>query len=103
MPYTIDIPSSTEEDVEWLSVRDQRIVLDEINTQLSYQPTVPTKKRKPLRIPNSLNAEWELRVGLLRVFYNIRGNTIAIVAVGYKPGSDLYVGGGRLCYESCRT
>jgi mRNA-degrading endonuclease RelE of RelBE toxin-antitoxin system len=44
--------------------------------------------------PNQL-AEWELRVGDCRVFYDVDvdANVVKIVAVGYKSGGKLYVHG----------
>jgi mRNA-degrading endonuclease RelE of RelBE toxin-antitoxin system len=44
--------------------------------------------------PNQL-AEWELRGGRYRIFYDIHPDTpvVAIVAVGYKQGNVLYIRG----------
>jgi mRNA-degrading endonuclease RelE of RelBE toxin-antitoxin system len=44
--------------------------------------------------PNQL-AEWELRAGRYRIFYDIHPDTtvVAIVAVGYKQGNVLYIRG----------
>ena len=50
-----------------LTKREQQIILDEVDRQLKHQPSVPTKNRKRLR-PN-LVADWELRIGNLRVYY----------------------------------
>jgi len=88
-----------------LNARDQRIVVDTIDDQLTYQPDVVTRHRKPLE-PNDL-ATWELRIGDFRAFYDIlqteqtedqAGETIGepvvtILAVGFKMGSRLFVGG----------
>jgi hypothetical protein len=53
-----------------LSVPDQRTVLDAVDVQLAHQPTVETTNRKPMR-PNPL-APWELRIGALRVYYEVK-------------------------------
>ena len=52
-----------------------------------------TRNRKRLQ-PNSL-AEWELRVGRFRVFYDVdpSAREVLIVAIGYKQGSKLFVRG----------
>jgi mRNA-degrading endonuclease RelE of RelBE toxin-antitoxin system len=76
-----------------LSKRNQQIVLDTVDRQLKDQPTVVTRNRKKLR-PNLL-AEWELRVGAFRVYYVVRKPpplVVAIVAVGRKVGSRVFVG-----------
>ena len=56
-------------------------------------PLVETRNRKPLR-PNPV-APWELRVGALRVFYDVPSDTpavVRVVAVGKKERSLLRIG-----------
>ena len=48
---------------------DQRRLLDSLQEQLQHQPEQETRNRKRLR-PNEL-AEWELRIGTFRVFYDV--------------------------------
>ncbi|WP_008313858.1 type II toxin-antitoxin system RelE family toxin [Leptolyngbya sp. PCC 6406] len=43
--------------------------MDGIQAQLTYEPTVATRNRKPTR-PNSI-ATWELRLGDFRFFYDV--------------------------------
>ena len=65
------------------TARERRLVLDAIEDNLKHEPSRVTAQRKPLR-PNPL-ASWELRVGELRVYYQIEmDNRILIVAVGRK-------------------
>ena len=47
------------------TARDRKTSLDGIEEQLSHEPLVETKNRKPMR-PNHL-APWELRLGSFRV------------------------------------
>jgi len=44
--------------------------------------------------PNPL-ASWELRIGNLRVYYDVteEPQTVAVVAVGIKRGNLLFIGG----------
>jgi len=67
-------------------------LLDQIEVQLTYQPEEETRNRKRLR-PNAL-APWELRVGDLRVFYDIDegASCVRIVAVGRKERNRLIIG-----------
>jgi mRNA-degrading endonuclease RelE of RelBE toxin-antitoxin system len=76
------------------TARQRTTVLEAIEEQLSHQPLVETKQRKPLR-PNPL-APWELRIGNFRVFYEVAADepdTGRILAVGQKRGNKLYIGG----------
>jgi mRNA-degrading endonuclease RelE of RelBE toxin-antitoxin system len=72
---------------------DQQQVITAIESQLEHQPTNVTRNRKRLR-PNQL-AEWELRVGDFRVFYDADSAraVVSIVAVGRKQGNKLFVHG----------
>jgi mRNA-degrading endonuclease RelE of RelBE toxin-antitoxin system len=70
------------------------VVLDAVDMHLEHQPDVETKNRKLLR-PNPL-APWELRIGDLRVFYDIEMDPEAIVhirAVGVKDHGVLRIAG----------
>jgi hypothetical protein len=69
-------------------------VLDALKAQLRYEPLRETRNRKPLR-PNPL-APWELRVGLLRVFYEVdavESHLVNVLAIGMKKGNRLIVSG----------
>ena len=68
-------------------------MLDEAEGQLTYEPHVETRRRKRLR-SNPL-APWELRIGNLRVFYDVyeKPAEVRIVAVGRKRGNKLFIAG----------
>ena len=72
---------------------EQQQVIAAIESQLADQATQETRNRKRLR-PNQL-AEWELRVGEFRVFYDVdfAAGVAKIEAVGNKQGSKLFVHG----------
>ncbi len=77
-----------------LTARQQAIVLDTVDEQLMYQPTVETKNRKPMR-PNPL-APWELRIGDLRVYYDVEEEPETVVyinAVGIKERDRVRIAG----------
>lgn len=75
--------------------RAERVrVLAAVTRQLVHEPLVETRNRKPLR-PNPV-APWELRVGALRVFYEVASDTsnvVNVLAVGKKYRSLLRIGG----------
>jgi mRNA-degrading endonuclease RelE of RelBE toxin-antitoxin system len=92
--YRIQLTKSAEEHFADLTARQQAIVLNAIKVQLRHEPTRETRNRKPLR-PNPL-APWELRIGFLRVFYEVDAlgsDLVNILAIGIKKGNQIFVSG----------
>jgi mRNA-degrading endonuclease RelE of RelBE toxin-antitoxin system len=92
--YRIRFTQSAEEQFVQLTARQQAIVLDAVKVQLRHEPLRETRNRKQLR-PNPL-APWELRVGFLRVFYEVdavESDLINVLAIGIKRGNRLIVSG----------
>lgn len=91
--FQIQFAPEALEDLSFLRKYEQQQIIDGIETQLSYQPDLETRNKKRLR-PNLL-AEWELRVGNLRVFYDIdiENTVVKIVAVGLKQDNQLFIQG----------
>ncbi|HZY09996.1 MAG TPA: type II toxin-antitoxin system RelE/ParE family toxin [Bacteroidota bacterium] len=74
-----------------LTARQQSIVLDTIEGQLRNEPTVETRNRKPMR-PNPI-APWELRIGNLRVYYDVGMKPVVFIrAVGIKERNQVRIG-----------
>mgnify|MGYP001613257179 CR=1 FL=1 len=73
--------------------RKRRRIVEELESQLRYEPAVETRNRKLLR-PNEL-AEWELRIGRFRVFFDLdqENRLIKVEAVGHKRGNSLFIQG----------
>jgi len=70
------------------------VVVSAIELQLVHQPTIVTRNRKPLR-PNPV-APWVLRVGDLRVYYEVKDEpepVVTIRAIGIKVRETLTIGG----------
>ena len=93
LPYRIEYSPDAEGHLRILTTRQQRVVLDEVDKQLAYRPTVETRNRKPMR-PNPI-APWELRIGNLRVYYDVEEEPEPVVfirAVGVKERNRLRIG-----------
>jgi len=93
VPYRIDYSPDAEDHMRVLTARQEAIVLDAVDNQLMYQPMVETKNRKPMR-PNPV-APWELRIGNLRVYYDVEEDPEPLVyirAVGVKEGNRVRIG-----------
>ena len=68
-------------------------MLNAVDERLTHQPTVETTNRKPMR-PNPI-APWELRVGNLRVYYEVEREpqrVIFIRAIGIKRRNQVVLG-----------
>ena len=94
MAYRIRLADSAEEQFAQLTARQQSVVFDAIKVQLRYEPLRETRNRKRLR-PNPF-APWELRVGSLRVFYEmdaLEPDLVNVLAIGIKKGNRLIVSG----------
>jgi mRNA-degrading endonuclease RelE of RelBE toxin-antitoxin system len=94
MEHRIKFAVSVLQQMDALRRGDRVRVLRAVAVQLVHEPLVETRNRKQLR-PNPL-APWELRLGELRVFYQVADEdprTVRILAVGRKVGDRLYIGG----------
>ena len=93
MSYHIEYTDAAIEHLKVLTTQQQRTVLDTVDEQLQYEPLVETRNRKPME-HNSL-ATWELRIGNLRVYYDVEENTVSVVyiqAVGVKNRNRVRIG-----------
>jgi mRNA-degrading endonuclease RelE of RelBE toxin-antitoxin system len=91
MAFRITITEDAERQFRSLPAREQRILEAAIQSRLEHEPTKPTKAIKRLR--PSLFADFELRVGDLRVLYNVDEGEVVVILVGRKAGNKLVVEG----------
>src|SRR5437899_3841294 len=97
-PYTFVYARGVTKHLEAIDPKYDSLIRDKIEEQLSFEPGVETKNRKPLRQPAPFAAEWEIRFGpdnRFRVLYDIdeEQHTVQIVAVGEKQGNRLMIAG----------
>lgn len=93
MHFDIDFSDRARDNLKGFRKRDQQVIVDAIDVQLTDEPTRPTRNRK--RLEDNPLAPWELRVGNLRVFYDVNAEeaSVVIVAVGHKVHNKLFIGG----------
>jgi mRNA-degrading endonuclease RelE of RelBE toxin-antitoxin system len=89
--FTIAYGKSVAGDLAAVRVFERKRILDEIEGQLTHQPTQESHNKKMLRglIPPWEHVEpvWELRVGEHRVFYDVdeAERQVVVRAVRRKP------------------
>ncbi len=92
--YSIEYVPEAIEHLKRLAARDRAYVVNEVEGQLSFQPTELTKHRKLLR-KNPLYP-WQLSAGDFRIYYDVMDapkRLVMILAVGIKRGNRLCIGG----------
>jgi len=93
LPHRIEYSPDAEDHLRMLTARQQATVLDTVDRQLMHRPTIETRNRKPMR-PNPI-APWELRIGILRVYYDVEEEPDSVVhirAVGIKQRNRVRIG-----------
>jgi mRNA-degrading endonuclease RelE of RelBE toxin-antitoxin system len=93
-PYRIAYAEAAVGHLRRLSARQRATVLDVVELQLTHQPAVPSRNRKRLR-ENTL-APWELRIGDIRVYFDVDETPEAVVtvrAIGAKRRERVVIGG----------
>jgi mRNA-degrading endonuclease RelE of RelBE toxin-antitoxin system len=97
MAYSVFYSPEAVDHLSVLPKAEQVLVVNEVDLQLMHQPTLPTQKRKLLR-PNGI-APWQLRLGDIRVFYDVQEEPDPVVnvkAIGKKVHNELWIGGDRI-------
>jgi mRNA-degrading endonuclease RelE of RelBE toxin-antitoxin system len=93
MQFRIEYAPATIAHLKALTARQQSIVLDGVAGHLTVDPMVETRNRKPMR-PNPL-APWELRLGNLRVYFDVVVEpepVVVVLAVGVKERNAVRIG-----------
>ena len=97
-PYEIIYDPETMQQLVVIERKHYSLIRTTITEQLSYNPNIETRNRKPLSRPSVFGTAWELRFGpnnrfrvLYRTFVEIR--EVHILAIGIKTGSHLFIGG----------
>ncbi len=100
-PYTLVYARAVTKHLECIDAKYDRSIREKIEEQLSFEPSVETKNRKPTRQPAPFAAEWEIRFGprnRFRVLYDIdeERHEVQILAIGEKLRNCLMVGGEKV-------
>jgi mRNA-degrading endonuclease RelE of RelBE toxin-antitoxin system len=94
LAYRIEYSPQTDGHLRALTARQRSLVFNAVDEQLSQEPSVETRNRKPMR-PNPV-APWELRIRELRVYYDFTEQPeplVTVLAVGVKRRDRVVIGG----------
>jgi mRNA-degrading endonuclease RelE of RelBE toxin-antitoxin system len=97
-PFEIIYDPDVLEHLNAIERKYHSLIRQTIEEQLTYEPSVETRNRKPLLREIEFDADWELRFGpdnRFRVFYAIEADRheVQVLAIGVKRGSRLYIAG----------
>ena len=80
MRHAIEFAPEAAQDYRDLDANARATVRDAIETHLRHQPTRANKSRIK-RLRGFAKPQYRLRVGDLRVFYDVTGSTVQILAI----------------------
>jgi mRNA-degrading endonuclease RelE of RelBE toxin-antitoxin system len=83
MKYEIVLAPEVARDVRHLKAHTRSIVRDAIEASLRHEPARPSRSRIK-RLRGLARPQFRLRVGEVRVFYDVRESTVEILAVVQK-------------------
>ena len=84
MRYEIVLAPQALRDLKHLSARDRATVRDVLETHLRHRPTRVSKSRIK-RLRGLAKPQYRLRVGEIRVFYDVAEGVVSILAIIPKP------------------
>lgn len=92
--FRIDYADSTKKHLLALTAHERSKVTDAIDQRLAFEPTKENRNRKPME-ENLLEAGFELRVGELRVYYDVdEGKKVVnVLAIARKDRNRVLIGG----------
>ncbi len=97
-PFALVYADEVKQHLRAIDIKYHSLIQSAVETQLSHEPDVETRNRKPLKRPIAFGADWELRLGpenRFRVFYqvNAESHEVRVLAVGVKDRNRLFIGG----------
>ncbi len=84
MRYEIVLAPEAVDDLDRLRSTDRAQVRDEIETHLRHEPEKLSKSRIK-RLRGIRKPQYRLRVGEIRVFYDVRDGVVEILAIVRRP------------------
>ena len=92
--FQIDYADQAKKHLKDLPAHKRASVVDAVDQRLSFEPARENRNRKKMD-ENSLEAGFELRIGDLRVYYDVDEShrLVHVLAVGEKDRDRILIGG----------
>jgi mRNA interferase RelE/StbE len=84
MRYEINLSPEALKDLRRLEARDRAAVRDALEVHLRYEPTKVSRSRIK-RLRDLTHPQYRLRVGEIRVFYDVAEREVRVHAILFKP------------------
>lgn len=90
MRYEIVFSPEAIQDLKRLSARDRSIIRDELEKHLRFEPDKLSKSRIK-RLQGFKQPQYRLRIGDIRLFYDITGNAVMVLAIVRKSDTAAWL------------
>src|ERR1700688_3156157 len=90
MPFAIVLAPEAVEDLRRLAANIRATIRTALETHLRHQPE-KTSRSRIKRLRGLLRPQYRLRVGEVRVFYDISGTTVEVLAIVSKSEADAWL------------
>jgi mRNA interferase RelE/StbE len=90
MTYRVTFAPEARADYLALGAHTRAEVRDAVNRHLVHEPMKVSRSRIK-RLRGTLKPQYRLRVGDVRVFYDIHGNEVEVLAVVRKPDAESWL------------
>ncbi|HSG39714.1 MAG TPA: type II toxin-antitoxin system RelE/ParE family toxin [Thermoanaerobaculia bacterium] len=87
MRYEIILSPEAVEDLRRLDAHTRAAIRDALEVHLRYEPTKVSRSRIK-RLRELLHPQYRLRVGDVRVFYDVVEGTVEVIAILLKPMAE---------------
>jgi mRNA interferase RelE/StbE len=90
MAFRITFAPEARDDYDDLPAFHRASVRDAINIHLAYQPARLSRSRIK-RLRDMRKPQFRLRVGDVRVFYDVAGDEVRVLGIVFKPDADKWL------------
>ena len=90
MAYEILLAPEAAQDLRGLNARDRSTVSDALEEHLRHEPTRVSRSRIK-RLRGLAQPQYRLRIGDLRVFFDVAGNEVRVLAIVAKDDAERWL------------
>lgn len=90
MPFVVILAPEAIEDLETLKVNVRAAVRTALDTHLRHEPT-KTSRSRIKRLRGLAHPQYRLRVDEVRVFYDVTGSIVEVLAIVAKSEADSWL------------